>query len=236
MARMGQRMLDESIALLDKYDPKTLERIKEMENSIDKTDDRLGLYLHNLSNSPMNDENRMNLTKMMHMASDVEQIGDCVLNIAECGTELFENKADFSDSAKEELGNLFEATQEMLSLTIEMIGNEQLSIISKAEALEAVIDTLEATLKEQHIDRLRDGKCSPEVAFIFINVIAQCERIADYCSKIGVCLLAYDSKHSESAKRHEYSKKIHDGQIDGYDQYVKEYRAAYLNSILKSAE
>ena len=231
VARMGQRMLDESIALLDRYDQRTLERIKDMESSIDKIDDRLSLYLHKLSNTPMNDDNRMDLTKMLHMASDVEQIGDCVLNIAECGTELYENKADFSESAKTELGNLFQATQEMLSLTIEMIGTEDSHTISKAEALEDVIDTLEATLKEQHINRLRDGKCSTEVAFIFINVIAQCERIADYCSKIGVCLLAYDSKHSESAKRHEFSRKIHDGQIEGYNKYATEYRTQYLKGF-----
>ena len=95
-----------------------------------------------------------------------------------------------------------------------------------------MIDAIEAQLKENHIDRLRDGVCDVKIAFLFVSLIDQCEKIADYCSKIGVCILTY-SQSSDRAERHEFSRRVHDGQIEGYASAVRDWRKIYQDHDYK---
>ncbi len=232
VAALCQRVLDDAIAQLDHYDPHVLSRIDEAEAAIDKIDDRVGLYLQELSQAQMSEKLRLDLTKLLHMMSDIEQVGDCVQSVSDTATQLYECSGSFSDQAKEELANLFQATQEMLTLTIKMIQSENRGLVTKAEALEDVIDAIEAQLKENHIDRLRDGVCDVKIAFLFVSLIDQCEKIADYCSKIGVCILTY-SQSSDRAERHEFSRRVHDGQIEGYASAVRDWRKIYQDHDYK---
>jgi len=90
-----------------------------------------------------------------------------------------------------------------------------------------IIDSREAWLKERHINRLREGVCSTDTAFIFINLISLFEKIADNCSNLGVCLLAY-KPGTLQANRHTFSKKIHSGDIEGYASQLEQYKGRYL--------
>ena len=61
------------------------------------------------------------------------------------------------------------------------------------------MDDLVATLRTNHIRRVRDGQCTVYAGLTFLDILVNVERIADQCSNIGVftlsmtCLL-YTSK------------------------------------------
>ena len=87
-----------------------------------------------------------------------------------------------------------------LAVTAFKTGSEKTA--RNIEPLEEVVDNLKATLKTNHISRLKGGICSIETGFVFSDIITNCERVADHCSNIGICLLQINSDNFEA---HEYS-------------------------------
>ncbi len=230
VAGIASDMLRESIGLLDKYDNKGFERVKEAENTIDKIDDKLNSYLLELSQTnKLGDDSNRALSELLHNMSDIEQMGDSVQTVSKCAGELYEKKLTFSEDAKKEIENMGSAAQEITGLTVELLRTRDLSLIPAIEALEEIIDSLEARLKDRHVIRLQDGVCTTDTAFIFINLLSQFEKISDSCSNLGVCMLAYQDD-ATNANRHEFSKKIHSGDIEGYAKYLAKYKERFLKS------
>ena len=54
----------------------------------------------------------------------------------------------------------------------------------KAEEAERTIDSMRATMRDAHIERLKIGKCGIEGGLAFINLLARLEKIGDYCYSI----------------------------------------------------
>ena len=52
--------------------------------------------------------------------------------------------------------------------------------------MEQTIDVLEETLKAKHIQRLKKGKCTVDTGIIYLETVADLERVADHCSNIAV--------------------------------------------------
>ncbi len=227
VAATAQNMLGDAVTLIDRYDPKGFERVKESENAIDKMDDKLGAYLLELSEHELVEETSRALSELLHSMSEIEQMGDSIQKVAECCNELYEKKLSFSDEAQRELDNIAAATTEILTLTVDLLATRDQNKVASIEALEEIIDSLEARLKERHVLRLREGVCNTESAFVFINLISLFEKIADNCSNLGVCRLAYD-RSTVQTNRHVFSKKIHSGDISGYAERLERYKAQYL--------
>lgn len=228
VASIASEMLSESIKLIERYDMKVFELIKEEENTIDRMDDKLNSYLLELSQRELGEENSRALSELLHTMSEIEQMGDSIQKISECAGELYEKKLSFSQEAQAEIFNMAKATEEITVLTVEMLRTRERENIPAIEALEEIIDSLEARLKDRHVMRLRDGVCSTETAFVFINLLSYFEKMADNCSNLGVCILAYDMD-TPKANRHEFSKRVHGGDIEGYASNLAKYKELYLN-------
>ncbi len=82
-------------------------------------------------------------------------------------------------------------------------------------------------LKGRHISRLRDGDCSVDAAFAFVEALSSMERIADHCSNLGVLLLA-GCREGES---HAYLHALHKGQDPEYTRIYHSYEEKYLASL-----
>ncbi len=230
VAATAEEMLADAAALIDRYDGKGFERVKECENTIDKMDDKLGAYLLALSERELGEENSRAVSELLHSMSEVEQMGDSIQKIAECCNELYEKKLSFSESARGELDHIAGAVKEIVALTVKLLTTREKAYVVRIEALEEIIDSLEARLKDRHVERLQEGVCSTGTAFVFINLISFFEKIADNCSNLGVCLLAYGGGASQ-INRHAYSKKIHSGDIEGYAAQLEKYKAQYLTAV-----
>ena len=57
------------------------------------------------------------------------------------------------------------------------------------EPLEQVIDHLRNQMRNAHIVRLKEGACSIETGFVWLDLITGLERTAAHCSNIAVCLM-----------------------------------------------
>ena len=111
------------------------------------------------------------------------------------------------------------AVTEILNLSVDAFGKNNIELARRVEPLEEVVDSLRMELKNRHIMRLRENKCTIELGFIFSDLLTNLERVSDHCSNIAICII---QSGDDTLDMHEYinqlksSGEIFDNQCDEY--------------------
>lgn len=230
MARLAYKNFNDCRTLFTNYDPKLVERIKENENLIDKMEDLLSPYLLRIAEHELTEPESRQISELLQLESEFERIGDYSINIQECAEQLFQHNTNFSESALAELDYLSDAVSEIIGMALTATEKRDLRLTLDIEPLEETIDLMEETLKARHIDRLKQGLCTIDAAFPFVEALANIERISDHCSNIGVYLIGHETD-KRIIDRHEYIRKIHKGETEHYNEKFAYYEAKYYNKI-----
>ena len=224
MSDLSKECLFKSMSLLTKYDDDIALEVCELEERVDKYEDELGTYLVKLSSKNLTESDSRILSVLLHSIGDFERISDHAINIQEAAKEMKEKEIHFSDKAKKELEIFGQAVSDIVELSFRVFKEDDDELAQTVEPLEEVIDDLNIKLKNRHIRRLCDGKCTIELGFIFSDITTNYERISDHCSNIAVSLIQI---HKDNYDTHEYldTIKIIDKENfkEQYDNYLKKY-------------
>lgn len=178
-----------SIRALNKYEKQLAKDVREAEQKCDHYEDILGAYLVKLSSYQMSDADSASISMMLKVIGDFERISDHSVGILESAEELREKKLRFTPDAERELSVLCDAVSEILTLSCTSFVHGDLSMSLNIEPLEQVIDHLRNQMRNAHIVRLKEGACSIETGFVWLDLITGLERTAAHCSNIAVCLM-----------------------------------------------
>ena len=128
---------------------------------------------------------------------------------------------------------MIQAVCEILDLAVTAYEKGDAQLAYGIEPLEEVIDRMEELLKATHIRRLREGLCTVDAAFPFVESITALEKISDYCSNIGVVLIARQelTLHNIALDHHDYLHKLHKGETQGYADLYHEYEKKYYSNL-----
>ena len=193
MAAEAQENLAEAMRLLHHYSDEGYRTVVEMEQVVDRYEDRLGSYLVKLTGQELSSKQNEDASKFLHTISDFERISDHALNIAQTAKEMREKSIVFSDDALRELAVLESALAEIVHITVNAFIRNDLSLASRVEPLEELIDDLCDELKLHHVDRLQKGHCTLLNGFLFNDLLTNYERVADHCSNIAVAMIELES-------------------------------------------
>ena len=224
MAAEAQENLAEAMRLLHHYSDEGYRTVVEMEQVVDRYEDRLGSYLVKLTGQELSSKQNEDASKFLHTISDFERISDHALNIAQTAKEMREKSIVFSDDALRELAVLESALAEIVHITVNAFIRNDLSLASRVEPLEELIDDLCDELKLHHVDRLQKGHCTLLNGFLFNDLLTNYERVADHCSNIAVAMIELGS---DSFDTHEYLSSIKEMKSDTYERYYEEYSQQY---------
>ena len=221
MGRLARKNFNRSIDQLVSYDPERSAKISSVEDRLDGFTDAAENYLIKLSNHIDSTEDNNELNLLLQAVTDFERIGDYATNINDLSARLVADGHAFSETAKRELEILSSALTEIIDLTVEAFANGDEAMARRIEPLEEVIDEMVATLKDRHIERLKNGSCTIGAGLVFIEVLTHMGRAADQCSSIAVFLLG---RHNEEilSNHHAYLHELHKG-TDAY--YASEFDA-----------
>ena len=171
-------------------DLEAAEKVMELEDIVNHLQDAITKYLSSIfSIETVTEHQARTISGLLHVASDIEHIGDNCKNITEFAIEKIENNYEFSDTAYAEIYQCFDHGSKIVSNSINALqtGNTDLAQIVKGQ--EAELDTLEETLRERHMERLNTKQCRPEFTVIYTDVIHNIERIGDSCENIANVVL-----------------------------------------------
>lgn len=187
--------------ILEKYDIEKENELIEKEKLIDKYEDVLGTYMVQLSGLGLSKKDSQIISVLFHCTSDLERISDHSLNIMESIVEMKNKNLDFSKNALKEISTLTNAVNNIVDMTVDVFVNNKVGEAIHIEPLEEVIDGLNIVLRQNHIERLKNGQCTIELGIILEDLITNLERISDHCSNIGVCLIEVSTNEFDT---HEY--------------------------------
>ncbi len=228
MGKLALRNFTEMRKLFDSenFNDKTVERLKETEESIDRMEDRLNVYLVKLTECELTDYENRRVTELLHLNSEFERIGDYAMNLIEMAEKLHDLDVVFSDSAMHELTVISDAVQDIIGMAVDTVKNNDISLAMRIEPLEETVDFLNETLKSRHIERLKNGECVVESGINFLDLLINLERISDHCSNIAVYVMSAQKK-KDMLNRHEYIQSRHESSDEEYIDLTEQYMAKY---------
>ena len=223
MARISMDALKTSCQLIEHYDPKSAQAVRETEQEADQYEDMLGTYLVKLGRADLNAADSRETAKLLHIIGDFERISDHAVNLVESAEEIRNKGLSFSVHAKQELAVLTAAVGEVMDLALDAFLQNDPALAAKVEPLEQVVDTLKEQLRNRHILRLQKGECTIELGLVWSDLLTSLERVADHCSNIAGCVI--EMSH-DSLDVHEYLDNVKAGGpgfLRAYEAYAQKY-------------
>lgn len=163
---------------------KALKDVEKREEYIDYLNKQISKSISKMMIHETNEKNSKNIGSYFDMTGNIERIGDHAVNICDYSKLIEENHVKFSDEAVREM-------QEMRRICEIMFKNIQEKPKDTQAWLEAVhnsenfIDRKTEEFYENHLERIKQGKCSDEACIIFSELLTDFERIGDHLWNIA---------------------------------------------------
>jgi len=189
--RMGQEVqvtYDSVIGCLSSRDLRELRKWGQRERDIDLAQKELIDFLVRTSQAAITSEESREVSSLMRITNNLERVGDSVENIAQLIEEMFENELTLSQEGVKDYHVISSKAREMLALVVGSILKPERDLLEKAKELENDIDFMREDMRAMYISRLRSGVCTLDPGLIFTDMLANFEKVGDYCFNIAQAL------------------------------------------------
>ena len=232
MAEMVEFNFINSTKMLKSYHKKKAEQINANEIKIDMYEDKLNSFMIKLSGKELSEEDNARVSQLMLVIGDYERMGDHATYILKIAEKLKDSDKKLSDLAVDELKVIVHAVSEIFMMSFEAYKNDNTQLAQEVEPLEAVIKRIIRKVKNRHIQRLKDGLCTPEVSFLFSDLLNDLRRIAAHCGNIATSVIQLQDS---TIDKHEYNHRNKDEDMLFVSKY-ENFKSRYSVSRKKQEE
>lgn len=215
---------------LQAYNPETAGEIARREDLIDKMEVSISNYLVKINEQQLNEREVQQTNQLFSFITEFERIGDYSINLMEIGRTMWERDLAFTETARQELSVLVAAVSEAINLASKAFRDNDLEATYHLEPLEDVVDQLCETLRTDHINRLKEGKCEIRAGIQYLDAVTQLERISDHCSNVAARILGWEYGY-EDLDMHRMKRELHRGAPQRFARYRSEYENLYCSML-----
>ena len=227
--------IDKALNLIYDYRPGIAAEIEKEEDAIDRMTDAASSYMLKL-NPHLKDELHIKIIDQYYKdVTEFERLGDHAVNLMESAEQLSREGNGLTEDAKNELDILRRLITRILENTSLAFVKRDVVAARHIEPMEEVVDDLVNSLHDNHIARLRDGKCKVNSGIIFLDILTNIERISDICSNIGVATIARANPGAETLA-HSYISSLHQGNDKDYNMEYSRIHTEFYNMFKENAE
>lgn len=162
---------------------------EKLEDAINTLQKEITDYVVLASQKQLSSEESNHAYIILQSLNDIERIGDHCDNIIEQATVATKEHVSFSGEAQQELDTIIEVTHNIILLAFRALERQDTSVAEQVLTLEETIDELQDTYRRAHIRRLNEGICNGSNGAVFLDVLANLERIGDHCCNIAQYVL-----------------------------------------------
>ena len=188
MSRMGY----EAMEILNLSLQDFLTRSESNTSLVKQTNERLELmnkeiiyYLVNITGGQVTLHEEKIISSFHHNLNDIMRIGEIADNITKYTNGVIKDDLEFSETVKLEIGKMNQLIIELHKLTDETFTTRKTNLMNQINEIEDQVDNMRAQLVEDHLERLKHGKCQPQSSGVFINLVNNLERAADHLTYIA---------------------------------------------------
>lgn len=186
MGRITRENMDRAFEAALSYDKEKIDKVYEVEKTINNMEKLITEYLVKLSNLPLTEDQHVVVSNLFYSVSDIERVGDHVENIAEL-VDVKEgvDKIEFSEQALQDLKSIMGLVTNSFAYAMSAREHSDISDAKKVVKYEDMVDNMEEELREQHIERLSKQLCKPTNGVVFLDIISNLERISDHAYNLA---------------------------------------------------
>ena len=161
-------------------------RFELQENAVDVINFSISRYAAKIWRKNLSESLASVLASYVNISTDMERIGDHLINLYELAGYKSEQEVRFSDEAYAEFTDMYSCVKLSYDTTIHAFLVEDAKIADEVVSkLERDIDAKEKQYRKNHIERLNRGECDAKRGVLFCDILSNLERIGDHCNNIA---------------------------------------------------
>jgi phosphate:Na+ symporter len=189
MGKFALKGLEETNEFLKSKNTKHSATAYQLEEAINNLDRKITDYLVDLATSSLSEHESEEHSMLIDTVRDIERIGDHFENIIELIEYQQANKVKMTDTAMDDLEIMFNLTVSTVEEALQALDQKNLDAARAVVKKEDEIDSMERTLRKQHILRMNEGQCSGQAGIVFVDIVSNLERIGDHAVNIAEYVL-----------------------------------------------
>ena len=172
----------------DKKMGSKVEKVKEMENLTDQMQEEITKFLVECSKEELSERSIMNVTAMMRVVNELENIGDSCYKLMILTERKYDNKIQLHNKAMEEFNDFTSILLEFMGIYKEhMTEHLEKKLLELAYKLERKINHLRDNLKKAAQKRLQVG-ADVKSELLYLDFLKHFEHIGDNSLNIAQAL------------------------------------------------
>ncbi len=233
MAKNAKKNVIRSLDLIDNYSEEGYRKVLDLEQTLNKYEDKLGNYLMKISTEGVSDEQGRQINKALQAISDFEKIGDYSLNMADVARHMDRRKRKFSLSALDEVTVVSTAAAEIIEITVDGFINGDPKEIRRVFPLNEMITMDCNEIKKRHVLRLKSGECELEKGFELNDLLNDIQQIGNHCANLALDII---KENEADFNLHRFLTKYQKENKSEFMDVLQEYEVKYaLQSFSQEA-
>lgn len=167
------------------------QKIREREDAVDNLQKEITQYLVELSQRNLDKSDAETIPVLLHSVNDVERVADHAINILELSERKIDQKLPFSEDAVYALHKIMDTVAKMIEHTIGALHNKDTSAAEIVLRQENLLNDMHVEMKEEHIQRVNEGKCDLLSGIVFTDFVNNMEKIGDHLTNIAQGVLRH---------------------------------------------
>lgn len=166
-----------------------IDKVHNDEQVINHLEPMITEYLVKISHLAITEKEMKVVNNLFDSITDIERSGDHVENMAGYLQHIKDMKENISEDASYELRNMNNLVKSAFESAIRAIEFDDTKEAKETLSYAADVYYTRKTIRKRHIQRMKDGECSPDVGVYFLDIISSMERIAGYAFTIARYIL-----------------------------------------------
>lgn len=189
--RMGdfvEVMLRQVMRALMTNDRALVDEVARMDNSVDRLDEAIKLYIIKLTRGSLDDREGKRAMEIVSFAINLEHIGDIIdKNVKELAAKKIKRKLQFSEEGAAEIASFHKRVLESLRSAFGVFMSGDVTQARHLIAEKAYLKDAELAAADQHLERLRMGRPETlDTTSLHLDVLRDLKRIHSH-----ICSVAY---------------------------------------------
>ncbi len=188
MSRMGFEAINLLNLSIDDFLVKSEEHTPTVKETIEKLElmnKEIISYLVDISSAQVTYEEEKMISSFHHNLNDIMRIGEIADNFTKYNNGVVKDNLEFSETVKLEINKMRELIIELHKLTDQTFNSRKTDLVDQINEIEDQIDNMRSKLVNDHLERLKAGRCQPQSSGVFINLVNNLERAADHLTYIA---------------------------------------------------
>ena len=176
-----------SMECFHEWDEEKAAEVVRNEEVLDFLNKEITTYLVEVKGLDLDERDTRLVGSLFHVVNDMERVGDHAQNILEAAQLRQQEDIKFSPKAVTELETLSGMVADQLEKALgffreQVFGEQNKNLV---EGVEQQIDDMTEALRQHHVDRLKQHKCSAKNGMIYLDILTNLERIGDHAENIA---------------------------------------------------